>query len=139
MKKKKSILIMIGILIISMIMGCGTSITGNGDTIILISEEVTSITEEICNGGGRTSITLDEDKIEELKEWISNLQLKQEEFEEGEAPGDVNGGESYIFSLNGGDISSFSYISNGESEGYLRVNDVWYAVLNPSNPLEKKE
>ena len=137
MEKIKNIIMLVGILTISVLMGCGTSSSGNGDTVILISEEVTSVTEEICNGGGRKTTTLDEEHIEDLKEWISNLQLKQEEFKEGDTPGDVTGGESYIFTLTGGDISSFSYITNGERKGYLLVDDVWYSVLNPSNPLEK--
>ena len=61
-----------------------------------------------------------------ILEWFYGLELT-----ESERPEDVEGNESYTFTVNGQPV--FSYDFRGD-EAYIIVSDKWYKVKNPSVP-----
>lgn len=73
-------------------------------------------------------------EIESLRVWLSELKYELVEFEDGQSPGDNDGGETFDFSLTEGDYPGFSYIINGTDDCYLLIESYWYSVANPSIP-----
>ena len=51
-------------------------------------------------------------ELENIKEWISGLQYEEVAFEQGQTPGDNDGGEVYDFVISSEDTINFSYIIN---------------------------
>ena len=68
-------------------------------------------------------------------EWFNGLSLVKKQFAKGQNPGDKNGGEIYMFTLNGID-ASFSYGIYGDDECYI-MTDEWYRVMNPTDPFDE--
>ena len=56
------------------------------------------------------------------------------EYEEGESPGDSDGGEFYSFTFAEEDNSEFSYVIFGSEDCYLLIEGRWYLVKNPLEP-----
>ncbi len=75
------------------------------------------------------------DEIEEWEKWLDKLSARKKNFEEGNTPGDVNGGEVYSFVIND-EEASISYVINGVDDCYIFYENEWYAVSKPSNPYE---
>lgn len=80
-------------------------------------------------------IIKDDDEIEQWGKWLDNLSAQKKNFDEGDTPGDVDGGEVYSFVINN-EESSISYIINGRDDCYLLFENEWYVVSNPNNPFE---
>jgi len=101
-----------------------------------ISDFINSETMEIkyYSGGTTTELIVSGDELENIKEWISGLQYEEVAFEQGQTPGDNDGGEVYDFVISSEDTINFSYIINGETENYFLVDNTWFAVKNPSRP-----
>lgn len=78
-----------------------------------------------------TELDLSDKEKMALSEWLCRLKYERREFPEGEAPGDSEGGEVYMFTFKTGEMS---YVDNGGSECYLLFGGEWYAVLDPSDP-----
>ncbi len=74
------------------------------------------------------------EEIDALREWASGLDCRRAEYEEGQSPGDAEGGEVYDFVLTEGDGPDFSYVINGADGCYLLMEGVWYAVSDPVSP-----
>ena len=82
------------------------------------------------SGGISTDWELTAEELADLETWALGLDLAEQSFPEGEAPGDRDGGSGYTFQL--GD-KSFSYLFAGEAD-YILLGDTWYLVENPSAP-----
>ena len=99
-----------------------------------IDEDVTSVDITHHVAGETTQWEAVGEEVDHLRDWATELQYKLIEFEEGQFPGDSNGGETYDFALTEGDYPGFSYIINGADNCYLLIEGYWYSVENPSNP-----
>ena len=80
--------------------------------------------------GATTEWDLTREELDSLEAWALALDLSERSFQEGEAPGDRDGGSGYTFQL--GD-KSFSYVFSGEA-GYILLENTWYLAGNPSAP-----
>lgn len=76
------------------------------------------------------------DPVENLKDWLSELECKLLEVEEGQIPGDSDRREEYDFAFipTEGDYPVWSYLIKGPDECYLWMEGNWYSVSNPSDP-----
>lgn len=85
-----------------------------------------------CNGGELEPWELNQEEIEELTEWISELSLIHKTYGEGEAPNEVwNGGTSYQFNINNGEKTfAWAYID----KAYIQYDNEWYEIVNESVP-----
>ena len=72
--------------------------------------------------------------VESLRDWAAKLEYELFEFEEGQSPGDSDGGEVYDFVLTEGGYPGFSYVINGTEDCYLLIEGYWFSVKNPSEP-----
>lgn len=84
--------------------------------------------------GEETEWTIKGDELEEWESWLKGLSVRLMNFEEGNTPGDVDGGEVYSFVINN-EKSSVSYVINGRDDCYLLFEGKWYDVSNPTNPF----
>lgn len=97
----------------------------------MIPENITRI--EVSgsqNGGELEPWELDQEEIEELTEWLSELSLKHRTYAEGKSPNIIwNGGASYEFNINDGELSfAWLYID----KAYIYYDDEWYVIVNKS-------
>lgn len=114
---------------------CGTS-ASNADSDNLLSASDSAARIEITHviGGAESLWTVDSDELETLKDWISGLDYRMVRFEDGNSPGDEDGGEVYRFAMPDIDHPGFSYVINGPDRCYLLMDGNWYSVSHPSNP-----
>ena len=73
-----------------------------------------------------------QEEIEELNAWLSELSLEHRTYAERKAPNEVwNGGSSYQFNVNDGELSfAWVYID----KAYFRYDGEWYEITNTSAP-----
>lgn len=76
----------------------------------------------------------DKADINHLLEWFSNLSLELKQFNEGNSPGDSDGGEVYMFAS---ENDEFSYVRNGPNDCYILYNAQWYQVEIPTDPFDR--
>lgn len=87
-----------------------------------------------CHGAENVSWELVQDEIPLWENWVEGLSLEKQAFEEGNSPGDADGGEAYSFLLNAGE-KEWSYILTGKE--YILLDEEWYLITNPAKlPLE---
>ena len=134
MKKFSQILSIMVVLLCVMVTGCSSK--DNGISPILgdaLPEKITSIeVSGFYNGGDLEPWQLTQEEIEELNAWLSELSLKHRTYDEGKAPNEVwNGGSSYHFNVNDGELSfAWVYID----KAYFWYDDEWYEIINKSVP-----
>ncbi len=132
--KKIISLIIVAIMLVSLI-GCAEQ---SGDDksgrpiSAYIGEDVTKIEITHIIGGVETKWTAEGEQVNSIREWANGLRYEILEVEQGNTPGDRNGGEIYRFVLTEGDYPGFSYVISGGY--YLMIEGHWYTVTNPSNP-----
>lgn len=118
--------------------GCGSNhaeTVGPGRPITAyIGDDVTTVDIIHHVAGETTQWIAAGEEVDSLRTWASDLEYTLVEFEEGQSPGDRDGGEVYDFVLTEGDDPGFSYIINGADTCYLLIEGHWYSVTNPSNP-----
>lgn len=119
------------------LIGC----TGNTDSdrhesplSAYIGDDVTEVKITHIFMGQLTEWSIKGDDIQSLQIWANGLECEIGEFEEGDTPGNQNGGEIFSFELVGGIYSGFDYIINGPDTCYLLIEGTWYIVNNPSDP-----
>lgn len=97
-----------------------------------ILEEIDFSSEKITmihsNGGGQTSIKLEQGDGEKLKKWFNQAELQEKTFENNTVPTDYNGGDYYAFI--DGEETKFLLADLGEGNLYLQVGETWYLVKN---------
>lgn len=128
---KKSLLLFAAIILLS-ISACANQ--SNTFSIEMFPNNIEQVTVSHYLSGEETEWTIKGDELEEWESWLESLSVRQMNFEEGNTPGDVDGGEVYSFVINN-DKSSVSYIINGRDDCYLLFESKWYAVSNPTNPF----
>lgn len=135
MKKFSQILSIMVVLLCVMVTGCSSK--DNGISPILgdaLPEKITSIeVSGFYNGGDLEPWQLTQEEIEELNAWLSELSLEHRTYDEGKAPNEVwNGGSSYQFDVNDGELSfTWIYID----KAYFWYDGEWYEIINKSIPL----
>ena len=122
----------LSIICVLSLIGCSGS--ADKPIAIYIGDDVTEIKITHILGGQLTEWSIEDDDISLLQTWVNGLDYKSITFEEGNTPGDSNGGEIYWFELTGGDYSDFDYIITGPDDCYLLIEGRWYVVRNPSAP-----
>lgn len=114
--------------LIFLLAGCGDSSAGRLLSLPENIEQI-SVSYENCSNEAETW-EIDSEGIADWAEWISRLSVKHETFDNGNTPNTYYaGGESYLFSVNKGEVS-FSYYDFG-SEAHIVYCDEWYKVSNP--------
>lgn len=99
-----------------------------------IGDSVTTVDITHHISGKSTQWTAEGEDVESLRNWAAKLEYKFFEFEEGQSPGDSDGGEIYDFVLTEGGYPGFSYVINGTEDCYLLIEGYWFSVKNPSEP-----
>ena len=99
-----------------------------------IPDDVTEASVTHVLSGQVSELSISRNDLLLLKEWVSGLRCEQKDFEQGNTPGDTDGGEVYSFAFNGKPDLSFSYVMNGENDCYLLFGRTWYSVFNPVDP-----
>lgn len=99
-----------------------------------IGDSVTTVDITHHISGKSTQWTAEGEDVESLRSWAAKLEYKLFEFEEGQSPGDSDGGETYDFVLTEGGYPGFSYVINGTEDCYLLIEGYWFSVKNPSEP-----
>lgn len=143
-KNKRYGLVLMALACALVLSACGTrnGSADDGKEIInaYVGDDHTEIKVSHAVSGQIFEATLTGDGIAGLKSWMKDLKLEKKQFEEGNTPGDADGGEMYAFEMTGGKYSEFAYIKNGSEDCYLSIGNEWYAVTNPSDPpiVQKK-
>jgi len=132
MKKFSSILLALSILLCFTITGCSNE---SASSVIneVLPENITSIEMSgFYNGGELEPWELTQTEIDELRTWINQLSLEHKTYAEGKTPNRVwNGGTSYGFNVNDGEVS-FAWANIDKA--YIVYDGEWYEVMNPSTP-----
>lgn len=107
----------------------------NGDRPLLIHRDETSVRAVHIVGGHREEVTVEGEALQALKEWAEEQarHTQHRDFEEGQSPGDSDGGEIYLFqgTMN---APEFAYVINGPEDCYILQGSDWFAVMEPSDP-----
>ena len=101
-----------------------------GDDLKL-GENIESITVEYMGGGQIKKWSVSKELIDDMTEWVSDLDYKKVKFNEGESPADGEG--QAVYSLEFSDGTEFAYYDCGPKH-YIRMADTWYQVKNPKLP-----
>ena len=128
----KKFLLIFATIILILLSACANQ--SNDFSIETIPNNIEQVMVSHYLSGEETEWTIKGDDLAKWKSWLEGLSARQKNFEEGNMPGDSNGGEVYSFSINNGEVS-VSYIINGCDDYYLLFDNKWYAVSNPTNPF----
>lgn len=99
-----------------------------------IGDSVTTVDITHHISGKSARWTAEGEEVESLRDWASKLEYELFEFEEGQSPGDSDGGEVYDFVLTEGGYPGSSYVIHGTEDCYLLIEGYWFSVKNPSGP-----
>ena len=134
MKKYRLILSMLAVLLCITVTGCSSKDKGISPILgDVLPEKITSIeVSGFYNGSDLEPWQLTQEEIEELNAWLSELSLEHRTYAEGKAPNEVwNGGSSYQFNVNDGELSfAWVYID----KAYFWYDGEWYEIINKSVP-----
>ncbi len=123
---------LLAILLCFTITGCSNE---NASSVIreVLPENITSIEMSgFYNGGELEPRELTQAEIDELRTWINQLSLKHRTYAEGKTPNRVwNGGTSYGFNVNDGEVS-FAWANIDRA--YIQYDGEWYEIMNTSAP-----
>ncbi len=115
--------------------GCGNLSVGPGRPVsTYIGDYVTRVDMTHSVGGVTTQWVAENEEVDRLRTWASELEYEIFADEEGRSPVDEEEGERYNFVLTEGDYPGFTYIINGPDDCYLLIEGNWFSVLNPSDP-----
>ncbi len=131
---KRFTTLMIILISVFSLVGCDQTADSDRPISACIDDYVTKVNITHHISGKSTQWVAEGQDIDNLRAWASELEYKLFKFEEGQSPGDGDGGEVYDFILTGGDYPGFSYVINGPDDCYLLIEGYWYSVSNPSDP-----
>ena len=134
---KRAFALILSLICMLALAGCTASNDPNREIGAYIDKNVRKVKVSFVRWGHDAEWTFEGDAIEPLRDWVRGLQCEYREFEENHTPGDMIGGEAYVFEPEG--EKSFFYINNGrDGTGtdlcYLYTEKGWYFVKNPSDP-----
>lgn len=132
MKSSRWITLFISIMFIFTLAGCNNQEDTSIVSELIPSDGIKQVDINYVYAAEIAEWKLEQDKIEDFESWVMNLSLEHKTFEEGNSPGDSDGGAVYNFSINNGK-TMFSYVMTGEDR-YIVFHDEWYEVSNPSDP-----
>ena len=111
------------------------------------SEKQLSIStpEEVCvtfySGPDVHAWELSQDEINDWVVWLNNLTVSPINLEESETLIDYlynNGNKGYSFDVGAPDaLENIIYLDYGLEHVYLRMDNAWYCVKNPTEPFNK--
>lgn len=129
MKKLRFVFLELAILLCVTVTGCSNE---SASSVIVLPENITSIEMSGYYNGELEPSALTQAEIDELGTWITQLSLKHRTYAEGETPNKVwNGGVSYDFNINDGEIS-FAWVHSDKV--YILYDSEWYEIMNTSEP-----
>ena len=131
---KRLIAFVLLLLFVLALAGCNQKPGPGRPVAAYIDDSITTVDITHYISGESTQWTAEGQDVEALRDWASKLEYELLEFEEGQSPGDSDGGEVYDFALSEGGYSDFSYVINGSEDCYLLIEGYWFSVKNPSNP-----
>jgi len=99
-----------------------------------IGDYVTSVDVTHILSGQLQKCTIMGEQLVTLRTWANGLNYEHRTYEDGQSPGDTDGGEIYEFVLTEGDYPGFTYVINGPNDCYLLIEGEWFVVTNPTNP-----
>ncbi len=114
--------------------GCGRAEADFETSVFKISDDITKVDVEHYVSGEIAQWAVEGAGVDDLRNWFNGLEYTLFEYEEGESPGDSDGGEFYSFTFAEEDNSEFSYVINGPEDCYLLIEGRWYLVKNPLEP-----
>ncbi len=114
--------------------GCNRKSVPDRPITAYIGDSVTTVDIKHHISGKSAQWSAEGEEVEALRDWASKLEYELFEFEEGQSPGDSDGGEVYDFVLTEGGYPGFSYVVNGTENCYLLIEGYWFSVKNPSGP-----
>lgn len=132
MKNSRWITWFLSILFIFAIAGCANQEDTSIVSELIPSDAIEQVDISYAYAAEITEWKLEQDKIGDFRSWVMALSLEHKIFEEGNSPGDRDGGAVYNFSINNGK-TTFSYVMSGEVK-YIVFRDEWYEVSDPSDP-----
>ena len=131
---KKLVILVLALAFTFSLVGCNQK-SGPGRPITAyIGNSVTSVDITHHVGGETVQWIAQGEDVDSLRDWASKLEYEIIEFEDGQSPGDNDGGEVYDFVLTEGGYPGFSYVINGTEDCYLLIEGYWFSVKNPSDP-----
>lgn len=134
---KRTFALILSLICMLALAGCTGGNDPNREIGAYIDKNVRKAKVSFVRWGHDAEWTFEGDAIEPLRDWVRGLQCEYREFEEHHTPGDMIGGEAYVFEPEG--EKSFFYVNNGrDGTGtdlcYLYTENGWYFVKNPSDP-----
>lgn len=115
--------------------GCESAQKEKSPSVFLsMGETITQIEITHQEAGQTSQWVVDGSQADVLWDWVLELEYSPAAFEDGQSPGDADGGETYDFRLNDKEKGEFCYVINGKADCYLLIEGDWYTVSNPSNP-----
>ena len=114
--------------------GCNRKSVPDRPITAYIRDSVTTVDIKHHISGKSAQWAAEGEDVESLRDWAAKLEYELFEFEEGQSPGDSDGGEVYDFVLTEGGYPGFSYVVNGTEDCYLLIEGYWFSVKNPSEP-----
>lgn len=131
---KRLIVLLFALISTVSLAGCNQAPGSDRLISVYIGDEVTKVDITHYISGRSTEWAAEGEDVDDLRDWVSKLEYELFAFEEGQSPGDGDGGEVYDFTLTEGDCPGFSYVINGPEDCYLLIEGNWYSVSNPSDP-----
>ena len=100
--------------------------------VLILNQNVDSLTVEYLGAGQINKWDVTDEQLDEVIEWFNGLDYKRVEFAEGSTPADGEG--QVVYSMNFSNGVYFAYYYCGENDQYIRTQNYWYSVKNPSRP-----
>lgn len=100
--------------------------------VLLLKGVINSLTVEYMGAGQIDKWDITGEQLSKVVEWFNGLDYKRVNFEEGATPADGEG--QVVYSMNFSNGVYFAYYYCGENDQYIRTQNYWYKVKNPSRP-----
>ncbi|MEY8419391.1 hypothetical protein AALA83_08940 [Oscillospiraceae bacterium 44-5] len=131
---KRSIVFVLSLFFVLVLAGCNQKAGPGRPVTAYIGDSITTVDITHHISGKSTQWVAEGQEVDEIRDWASKLEYEIFEFEDGQSPGDIDGGDVYDFVLTEGGYPGFSYVINGTEDCYLLIEGYWFSVKNPSNP-----
>ena len=131
---KRSIVFVLSLFFVLVLADCNQKAGPGRPVTAYIGDSITTVDITHHISGKSTQWVAEGQEVDEIRNWASKLEYEIFEFEDGQSPGDSDGGDVYDFVLTEGGYPGFSYVINGTEDCYLLIEGYWFSVKNPSDP-----